>query len=108
MSVLIKNEARTGRAVGGAARMARLSPEQRKQLAVAAASARWQRVGSASKRTATHTQQTQRTQLVARMVRELVELRREREIIDRKINGLTQAVESYGGDVPPDPDASAA
>lgn len=106
--MLTKNETRTGRAVGGAARMARLSPEQRKQLAAAAASARWQRVGSGSKRAATHSQQTQRTELVARMVRELIELRREREVIERKINGLTQAVESYGGDVPPDPDASTA
>lgn len=103
--MLIKNETKTGRAVGGAARMARLSPEQRKQLAAAAASARWQRVGGASKRAATHSQQTQRTELLARMVNELIELRRERELIDRKINGLTHAVESYGGDVPSDPDS---
>jgi transposase len=84
--------------------MAQLSPEQRKQLASAAAAARWQHVGGASKRAATKSQQNE---LLARMSRELSELIRQRGILDRKINGLTQAVKSYGGNLPADSDLPA-
>jgi hypothetical protein len=99
-----KNERKVGRAVGGAARMASLSPEQRQQLARAAAAARWQQVGSASKQVATR---SQRTAFLDRMSKELSALLEEREALDRRIKGLTQAVEGYGGHVPSIPVSSA-
>jgi len=92
-------ERRSGRAVGGLARMASLSPTQRQQLARAAAAARWQQVGSASKRPATRPQSVA---FINRMRRELTELRQQRETLDRQIDALTEAVESFGGQVPPD------
>jgi hypothetical protein len=99
-----KGEKRTsGRAAGGAARMASLSPEQRQQLARAAAAARWQQVGGASKQPATRPQQAA---LLARMCKELSALRQQRKILDRQILGLTQAVESFGVQVPSDSEVS--
>jgi len=83
--------------------MASLSPEQRQQLARAAAAARWQQVGSASKRAATR---PQKAAFLARMCRELSALREQREILDRQIHVLTRAVESFGGQVPPEKNVS--
>ena len=94
-----QSERKIGRAVGGAARMASLSPAQRQQLARAAAAARWQQVGAASKRAATRPQSVA---FLARMCKELSALRQQRETLDRQIDALTQAVESFGGQVPPD------
>jgi hypothetical protein len=90
--VLSKNDPKTGRAAGGAARMASLSPEQRRQLASAAASARWKQAENASKKINNRGQQA----LIARMCKELSALREKRQILDHQILGLTKAVESFG------------
>ena len=92
-----ESEPKLGRAVGGAARMASLSPEQRQQLAKAAAAVRWQQVGGASKRAATRPQQAA---LLAKICKEVSALRQQRDMLDRQIQGLTTAVESLGGQVP--------
>jgi|SRR5579859_2750512 len=92
-----------GRAAGGVARMASLSPEQRHQLASAAAAARWQQGGISKRATAPRPQQIA---LVNRMCKELAELKQRRELLDRQILGLTQAVESFGAQVPSDPASS--
>jgi hypothetical protein len=96
-----KRERKPGRAAGGAARMASLSTEQRQQLARAAAAARWR--GGISKRAAARPQQAV---LITRMCNELEALRQERELLDRKIHGLTQAVRIFGVEVPPDPEVA--
>lgn len=94
-----RNTGPRGRAAGGAARMAGLSPEQRQQLARAAAAARWQQVGGVSKQPVTRPQQAA---LVSRMCKELSTLRQQRELLDRQIQGLTKAVESFGVELPAD------
>jgi hypothetical protein len=89
-----RKRVKSGRAAGGAARMASLSPEQRRQLASAAAAARWHQISNASKRINGRRQQA----LLARMCKELSALKEQRGIIDDQILGLTKAVESFGVD----------
>jgi hypothetical protein len=96
-------ERKGGRALGGAARMATLTPAQRHQLATAAAAARWQQVGNAAKPVAT---KPQRVAFLARMCKEVEMLRQQRETIDQQIKALTAAVESFGGQVQSDEGAS--
>ncbi len=90
--VVSKNEPKSGRAAGGEARMASLSPEQRRQLASAAAAARWQHFNNAAKPIQNRRQQN----LIAKMCKELSELKEQRATLDSQILGLTEAVKSFG------------
>jgi hypothetical protein len=81
--------------------MANLSPEQRRQLARVAAAARWQQNrGSASIALGVPTRHQKA--FVAKMGRELAVLRQQREMLDRRIAALIEAIASYGASVSDD------
>jgi chorismate mutase len=90
---------KTGRAAGGVARMASLSSEQRQQLARAAAAARWQEPSGASKHLSRMMNRRQEA-LLNKMQKELSALQAEREMINHRIHGLTQAINSLGAQSP--------
>ena len=94
-----RSEQRFGRAAGGAARMASLSPEQRSQLARAAAAARWRDASEPSKQLSQALNRRQYS-LLNRMQKELTTLIQQRNVLDERIRGLTKAVESFGAQGP--------
>jgi hypothetical protein len=75
--------------------MASLSPEERRQLARAAAAARWQQAPDAPKLAPSLASRHDQS-LVSRLHRERTALLQQRQVLDRRIAGLTQALEGYG------------